>query len=80
MRAVDTNVLVQTLKHFDEIDWAKELQRRGAEVFYNDPYFPKVGRGRKYNLQMQCTPLENLGQYDCVLIVTDHKDKALRIC
>ena len=23
---------------------------------------------------MKCTPLENLGQYECVLIVTDHSD------
>ena len=33
-----------------------------------------VGKGRKYDLQMKCAPLENLGQYDCVLIVTDHSD------
>ena len=46
----------------------------GAQVSYNDPYFPMVGKGRKYDLQMKCTPLENLGQYDCVLIVTDHSD------
>src|SRR5579872_569023 len=50
------------------------LKNAGAEVSYNDPYFPKVGRGRKYDLQMKCAPLENLGQYDCVLIVTDHSD------
>src|SRR3954469_12037488 len=50
------------------------LQNAGADVSYNDPYFPKVGRGRKYDLQMTCAPLENLGQYDCVLIVTDHSD------
>lgn len=50
------------------------LKNAGAEVSYNDPYFPKVGRGRKYDLQMNCAPLENLGQYDCVLIVTDHSD------
>src|SRR5271168_5118526 len=50
------------------------LQKEGAEVSYNDPYFPTVGKGRKYDLQMKCTPLENLGQYDCVLIVTDHSD------
>ena len=48
------------------------LQREGAEVSYNDPYFPTVGRGRKYDLQMKNTTLEKLGQYDCVLIVTDH--------
>jgi len=50
------------------------LQKEGAAVSYNDPYFPFVGRGRKYDLQMKCTPLDNLGQYDCVLIVTDHSD------
>jgi len=50
------------------------LQKEGAEVNYNDPYFPFVGRGRKYDLQMKCAPLDNLGQYDCVLIVTNHSD------
>ena len=48
------------------------LQKEGAEVSYNDPYFPSVGKGRHYDLQMKCAPMENLGQYDCVLIVTDH--------
>jgi UDP-N-acetyl-D-glucosamine dehydrogenase len=50
------------------------LQKEGAQVCYNDPCFPFIGKGRKYDLQMKCTPLENLGQYDCVLIVTDHTD------
>ena len=50
------------------------LQKEGAHVSYNDPYFPFVGRGRKYDLQMTRSSLDNLGQYDCVLIVTDHTD------
>ena len=50
------------------------LRAKGAEVLYNDPYFPTVGRGRHYDLNMTCTPLENLDQYDCVLIMTDHSD------
>ena len=50
------------------------LQKEGAEVSYHDPYFPFVGRGRKYDLQMKCASLDDLGQYDCVLIVTDHSD------
>ena len=50
------------------------LRAQGAEVLYNDPYFPTVGRGRHYNLNMTCTPLTDLGQYDCVLIMTDHSD------
>lgn len=43
-------------------------------VSYHDPYFPTIGKGRKYDLQMKCAPLDNFGQYDCVLIVTDHSD------
>ncbi len=50
------------------------LRQEGAEVLYNDPYFPTVGRGRRYNLNMTCTPLTDLHQYDCVLIVTDHSE------
>ena len=50
------------------------LRHQGAEVLYNDPYHPTVGRGRHYNLNMSSTPLDDLGQYDCVLIVTDHSD------
>jgi len=48
------------------------LRDKGAIVSYNDPFFPTVGRGRHYNLNMTNTPLHNLGQYDAVLIVTDH--------
>src|SRR5713226_7556322 len=50
------------------------LQKEGVQVSYHDPYFPFIGKGRKYDLQMKCNQLENLGQYDCVLIVTDHSD------
>ena len=48
------------------------LQKRGALVEYNDPFFPTVGRGRKYALNMTCTPLEKIPEFDCVVIVTDH--------
>jgi len=50
------------------------LRQQGAEVSYNDPYFPFVGRGRRYDLQMHSTPLEKIPEFDCVLIVTDHSD------
>ena len=50
------------------------LQKQGATVSYHDPYFPFVGKGRRYDLQMKRVDLDNFGQYDCVLIVTDHSD------
>ena len=78
-----SKVLVLGVAYKKDIDDLREspaltiielLQKEGALVSYNDPYFPAVGRGRKYDLQMKCSPLNDLGQYDCVLIVTDHSD------
>ena len=48
------------------------LQKRQALVSYNDPFFPTVGQGRKYLLNMTSTPLEKIPEFDCVVIVTDH--------
>jgi UDP-N-acetyl-D-glucosamine dehydrogenase len=50
------------------------LQHEGAHVSYHDPYFPFIGKGRKYDLQMKRSELEQLGQYDCIVLVTDHSD------
>src|SRR5690348_12069118 len=76
-----SKVLVLGLAYKKDIDDLREspsltiielLQKEGAEVSYNDPFFPKVGRGRKYDLNMTSTPLSELENFDCVLIVTDH--------
>ena len=50
------------------------LQKEGAQVSYHDPYFPFIGKGRKYDLQMKRSELTNLEQYDCVVVITDHSD------
>jgi UDP-N-acetyl-D-glucosamine dehydrogenase len=50
------------------------LQHEGAQVGYHDPYFPFIGKGRKYDLQMKRSELDQLEQYDCIVIVTDHSD------
>jgi len=54
----------------------KMLQERGAEVFYNDPWIPCLRPSRKYDFQMESTPLtpETLGGTDAVIIATDHSD------
>ncbi len=76
-----SKVLVLGLAYKRDIDDLREspsltiielLRQRGAQVAYNDPYFPRVGHGRKYDLNMSCTPLDNIGQFDAVVIVTDH--------
>jgi UDP-N-acetyl-D-glucosamine dehydrogenase len=50
----------------------EKLRDAGAAVRYNDPFFARVGSGRKYDVQMESAPLTDLAAYDCVLIVTDH--------
>jgi UDP-N-acetyl-D-glucosamine dehydrogenase len=76
-----SQVLVLGLAYKRDIDDLREspsltiielLRKSGAAVSYNDPYFPAVGHGRKYDLNMTSTPLDRLEQYDAVLIVTDH--------
>lgn len=76
-----SKILVLGLAYKRDIDDLREspsltiielLRDKGAKVFYNDPFFPTVGRGRHYDLNMTNTPLEDLDQYDAVLIVTDH--------
>ena len=76
-------VLVLGIAYKKDIDDLREspsltiielLQKQGATVSYHDPYFPIVGKGRRYDLQMKRAELDNFGQYDCVLIVTDHSD------
>ena len=78
-----SRILVLGLSYKRDIDDLREspslpiiemLRQRGAEVSYNDPYFPTVGRGRHYDLNMTCAPMTDLGSYDCVLIATDHSD------
>ncbi|MDD5541793.1 MAG: nucleotide sugar dehydrogenase [Acidobacteriia bacterium] len=50
------------------------LLEKGATVDYNDPYFPTLHKMRKYDFKKDSVPLtpENLAQYDCVVIATDH--------
>ena len=76
-----SKILVLGLAYKRDIDDLREspsltiielLREKGATVAYNDPFFPTVGHGRHYALNMANTALDNLAQYDAVMIVTDH--------
>ena len=76
-----SRVLVLGLAYKKDIDDLREspsltlielLRRKGADVDYNDPYFPTVSHGRHYNLNMHSVEMSTIGDYDCVLIATNH--------
>lgn len=82
-----SKVLVLGIGYKKDIDDLREspaltiiemLRQRGADVAYHDPYFPHVGRGRHYDLNMTCASLDSLAAYDCVVIVTDHSSYDLQ--
>jgi UDP-N-acetyl-D-glucosamine dehydrogenase len=81
-------VLVLGLAYKRDIDDLREspsltiielLQKRGAQVAYNDPFFPTVGHGRKYALNMTSTSLDAIPEFDCVVIITDHSQYDFRM-
>lgn len=54
----------------------EKLKKRGAIVSYSDPYipiFPKM-REHHFNLSSVDITLNNLSEYDCVIIATNHDD------
>ena len=63
---------VDDLRESPALTIIESLQREGALVSYNDPFFAQVGHGRRYKLNMASTPLDRVPEFDCVLIVTDH--------
>lgn len=76
-----SRVLILGLAYKRDIDDLREspsltiielLQKRGAQVEYNDPFIPSAGQGRKYALNMTSTSLDRIPEFDCVVIATDH--------
>ncbi len=77
-------VLVMGVAYKKDVDDLREspslkimelLTARGANVDYNDPYFPQLHKMRHYDYsQKKSVALEpkTLGSYDCVVIATDH--------
>ena len=63
---------VDDLRESPSLEILRLLAERGATIAYNDPFFPRVGTGRRYDLRMESTGLSELSQFDCVVIATDH--------
>ena len=79
----DAKIIVLGLAYKPDVDDVREspsfelierLAKLGADVVYNDPHVPETHAMRKYNLRMNSVDIsgDNLANYDCVLIATNH--------
>ena len=52
------------------------LEKEGARVDYHDPYIPVLPKTRKYQFEKSSVPLtlQNIAQYDAVVITTNHSN------
>jgi UDP-N-acetyl-D-glucosamine dehydrogenase len=66
---------VDDLRESPSLKLLELLTARGANLDYNDPYFPCLHKMRHYDFShmksVDLTP-QRLASYDCVLIATDH--------
>jgi UDP-N-acetyl-D-glucosamine dehydrogenase len=66
---------VDDLRESPSLKLLELLTGRGANLDYNDPYFPALHKMRHYDFSnkrsVELTPA-NVAAYDCVLIATDH--------
>ena len=66
---------VDDLRESPSLKIMQLLEQRGAQLDYNDPYFPRLHKMRHYNFEhMKSVPLsaETLAKYDAAVIATDH--------
>lgn len=60
---------VNDIRESPSLDVILSLQKKGAVVSYNDPYVPVL---KTKDILLSSVPLQDLSQYDCVAILTDH--------
>ena len=52
----------------------EKLRELGAEISYSDPHIPVFPKMREHQFNLDSIPLnpENIAEYDCLLLATDH--------
>jgi UDP-N-acetyl-D-glucosamine dehydrogenase len=61
---------IDDVRESPALDVLELLHQRGGDISYHDPYVSRVSMGDK---ELTSVPLEKLGSFDCVVIVTNHR-------
>jgi len=66
---------VDDMRESPSVEIMAQLQERGAEISYSDPWVPVFPKMRKYAFDLSSVELSenSIAQYDCVVLATDHK-------
>ncbi|MGQ9645507.1 MAG: nucleotide sugar dehydrogenase [Thermodesulfobacteriota bacterium] len=78
-------ILILGVAYKKDVDDAREspalaimdlLQKKGARIFYHDPFIPALPTFRKYHFKLNSSPLTPslLRRVDAVVVVTDHTE------
>jgi UDP-N-acetyl-D-glucosamine dehydrogenase len=65
---------INDVRESPALDIIRMLQARGAEVDYADPYVPSVSEGLEATMSSVDGVPGICGDYDCVVVCTDHTD------
>jgi len=67
---------IDDLREAPSLDVIGLLHGRGAKVSYHDPHVPEIPAREwagRFDLKSSPVPRGSYGDYDCVVIITDHK-------
>ena len=77
----NANVLILGMAYKKNVDDLREspsfelirlLYEHNAKVNYHDFYIPKLYKTRKYNFNLNSVSLDNVSEYDIIILSTDH--------
>lgn len=66
---------IDDMRESPSLEIIELLMSRGAKVDYSDPHIPQLPKTRRHNIPLQSVDLtpQILREYDCAILVTDHK-------
>ena len=67
---------IDDMRESPSVEIMQLIQDCGAEIHYSDPYVPVFPKMRRYNFSMNSVDvsIENIKNYDCIVVGTDHGD------
>jgi UDP-N-acetyl-D-glucosamine dehydrogenase len=65
---------IDDMRESPAVEIMEIIQARGGIVAYSDPHVPSFPKLREHYFDLQSVPLtpENVGEFDAVMLVTDH--------